>query len=145
MKPLRTLRGPTLFTYRMNTGTMSGYNQHTSDHCEPGTESSVEEEFVREALAEYTEVSNYRIWCTVEDLYQVYRGAWLVRGLPYPGEDDPRLMNRQQFGAALNAVFPNTVAVTRRANKLKKRGRACLTGPVAREIKRGGRPPRRPE
>jgi len=119
---------------------MTGYNQHTSDHNEPGSIGTVEEEFIREALKAYREERNYRSWCTIADLHRVYAGAWMARNAPYPGDPDPILLNVRQFGAALNAIFPNTIPVTRRVGGVATRGRACLVGPVALEIKRAGRP-----
>lgn len=116
------------------------YNQHTSDHNEPGSKMTPEEIFVREALKDYREETNYRLWCAVEDLYRVYKGKWLSRDRAYPGDEDPVLLNKQQFGAALNAVFPNAFKVVRRINNVRKRGRACLNGPVAHEMRKAGRP-----
>jgi hypothetical protein len=116
------------------------YNQYTTPSDEPGGTMTVEEEFVLEALSEYREEANWRVWCVIEDLYRVYKGAWLARGQAYPGDDDPKLLSKQQFGAALNAVFPNTEQVTRRVDGKRKRGRACLNGPIARTIKGAGRP-----
>lgn len=116
------------------------YNQHTPDPLEPGSEATPEEEFVREALADYVQVKDYRVWCPIMDLYRTYRGKWMARGTPYPGEDDPRFLSVQQFGAVLNAVFPASIPVTRRVAGAKTRGRACLDGPAARHLKRAGRP-----
>lgn len=99
-----------------------------------------EEEFIREALIDYVEVSCYRTWCSLDDLYRVYKGVWLSRGKPYPGDPDPVLLNRQQFGGAVAAIFPNSIPVTRRANGKRHRGRSGIDGPVARTMKGAGRP-----
>ena len=119
---------------------MVSYNRHTSDHTEPGSEITVDEVFIQEALSDYKVEPNYRWWCSIEDLHKVYRAAWNSKLAEYPGDIEPKLLAVRQFGAALNAVFPNTLVVVRRVDGVRKRGRACLVGPVAQEIKRAGRP-----
>jgi len=116
------------------------YNQYTQDHDEPGSLMTIDETFVQEALKEYYVEPNYRWWCSMEDLYRVYRAAWNSKLVEYPGDPEPKLLAIRQFGAAMNAVFPNTLVVVRRVGGVRKRGRACLIGPVAQEIKRAGRP-----
>lgn len=81
--------------------------------------------------AGYRETWDPYDWVPVAVLYDAYYKAWSSRLMPQPGDLDPELLDKRNFGVMLSLAFPDCGKCKRWANKRQVRGREGMTGPDA--------------